>query len=397
MPQYRPRPRSRPHRPRRRYRAAKAAAAASSGPCSTGTSTRSVSQNLGATLMPDWRIARVTGDDALTRFGGSRFCPDPEPFSHAYGNLMPLDQALPAFDVRADFWSLRFVRERAPESYAVRKNVAMYSWYRPTAAPMATVYVEGDTVAIPGTRPRPAAFRPRGALGRAPPRAAPCLTLRSLPCPRPPLVPVPGFDQRMPSRRSGNDLPHAESPGRRVRPADRRWEASIEVRTATHRLVTSTGGDVVQEYHMPARPVRHRPRRRRHADAIAQRLPRHLPAGRGSRSSRACRGCRRRRVAEEALELLAAQLPERCHGRAARARPDDPADPRVDRVDPLELDRILGDERKLRGHELRHAGHVRHVPLRLRPPQHHLRSDAARGSSRATRTTTKARAPRRST
>ena len=37
---------------------------------------------------------------------------------------MPLDQALPAFDLRADFWSLRFVEERS-ESYAVRKNVAM--------------------------------------------------------------------------------------------------------------------------------------------------------------------------------------------------------------------------------------------------------------------------------
>src|SRR5664279_4712590 len=55
---------------------------------------------------------------------------------------MPFDGPLPSFDVRADFWSLRFVEERS-ESFAVRKNVAMPYVAATDRGVMATVYADG--------------------------------------------------------------------------------------------------------------------------------------------------------------------------------------------------------------------------------------------------------------
>ena len=55
---------------------------------------------------------------------------------------MPFDVPLPAFDVRADFWSLRFVEERS-EEFAVRKNVAMPYQAATDRGVMATVYADG--------------------------------------------------------------------------------------------------------------------------------------------------------------------------------------------------------------------------------------------------------------
>src|SRR5665213_157637 len=55
---------------------------------------------------------------------------------------MPLDSALPAIDIDADFWSLRFVDE-ATDSYVVRKNVALPFATSLDSGAMATVYVNG--------------------------------------------------------------------------------------------------------------------------------------------------------------------------------------------------------------------------------------------------------------
>ena len=55
---------------------------------------------------------------------------------------MPFDGPLPPFDVRADFWSLRFVDERC-ETYAVRKNIPMPYVAVTDRGAMATVYVDG--------------------------------------------------------------------------------------------------------------------------------------------------------------------------------------------------------------------------------------------------------------
>ena len=124
----------------------------------------------------------------------------------------------------------------------------------------------------------------------------------------------------------------------------------------------------------------HRARERRHADAHAQRLPRHLPAGR-RRDPRALR-LRRRGAPDRrggARADRGAQLSERDDGRAAHARPDDPADPRVDRP-PAGARPHPRRRAQFRRHELRHAGHVRHVSVWLRPTQRRVRPDARRGA-----------------
>ena len=129
-----------------------------------------------------------------------------------------------------------------------------------------------------------------------------------------------------------------------------------------------------------ARNVRDRARGRRHAEPDAARASRHLPAGR-RRNPRALRVRRRhaphrRRGARAARR---AELPERDDGRAPHAGPDDPADPRVDR--PSARARPHPRRRtQLRRHELRHAGDVRDLSVRLRPPQRHVRSDPRRGA-----------------
>jgi predicted Zn-dependent protease len=128
------------------------------------------------------------------------------------------------------------------------------------------------------------------------------------------------------------------------------WEAYLEVRTATHRLVTSTGGDVTQRYRFlfPGLSVT------AHADGDTQ-----------TRSLNGYRGiCQQggdeilarfgfdgagRRVAEEALELITAP---NCPGGTMDVllTPDQMVLQIHESIGhPLELDRILGDERNFAG------------------------------------------------
>ena len=55
---------------------------------------------------------------------------------------MPFESPLPALDVAADFWSLRFVEESS-ESYAVRKNVPQPLEVSTDRGVMATVHADG--------------------------------------------------------------------------------------------------------------------------------------------------------------------------------------------------------------------------------------------------------------
>ena len=137
--------------------------------------------------------------------------------------------------------------------------------------------------------------------------------------------------------------------------------------TATHRLVTSAGGDVVQRYRflMPGL-TRHRARPWRDPDPLAQRRSRHLPAGRRSRSSTASASsaparasprrrwnCWRRPIARAAtMDVLLApdQMILQIHESIGH---------------PLELDRILGDERNFAGTSFVTPRDVRHLPLRV--------------------------------
>jgi predicted Zn-dependent protease len=164
---------------------------------------------------------------------------------------MPLDDPLPDLDIRADYWSLRFVEETSV-GYAVRKNVPLPLAATTDRGVMASVYVDGgygyaatsDTSAD-GVRyalERAAQWARATAKlslfdSRALPRPAPCGEYTS-----------PSLAARTPSAREVYELLEAESRAAGVDSRIVDWEASLEVCTATHRLVTSEGGDIVQRY-----------------------------------------------------------------------------------------------------------------------------------------------------
>jgi len=266
---------------------------------------------------------------------------------------MPFDGPLPNFDVRADFWSLRFVEERS-ESYAVRKNVAMPFVASTDRGAMATVYADGGYgyAATGDTSPAGlAAVLDRAARwARITARLA-LLDTRTLPVPAPRgQYESPAYADPGPSRREWYDLLHRESAAAGCDPRIVDWETGVEVRTAIHRLVTSAGGDVVQRYRfmMPGLSVT------AHADGVTQ--TRSLNGYRGicqqggvevlARFGFADAG---RRVAEEALELVAAP---NCPSGAMDVllAPDQMILQIHESIGhPLELDRILGDERNFAG------------------------------------------------
>jgi predicted Zn-dependent protease len=263
------------------------------------------------------------------------------------------DGPLPSFDIRADFWSLRFVDERC-ESFAVRKNVAMPHVASTDRGAMATVYVDGgygyaatgDTSAA-GLA---AALERAARWARATARLA-LVDSRVLPyaAPRGEFA-SPSFSDRFPSRREWYDLLHEESRAAGCDPRIVDWEAGVEVRTATHRLVTSAGGDVIQRYRflMPGMSVT------AHADGVTQN--RSLNGYRGicqqggveilSRFGFVGAG---RKIAEEALELLVA--PNCPSGTMDLMLAPDQMILQIHESigHPLELDRILGDERNFAG------------------------------------------------
>ncbi len=152
------------------------------------------------------------------------------------------------------------------------------------------------------------------------------------------------------SRREWYDLLHEESRAAGCDPRIVDWEAGVEVRTATHRLVTSAGGDVVQRYRflMPGMSVT------AHADGVTQN--RSLNGYRGICQQGGVEILARfgfvgagRRIAEEALELLAA--PNCPSGTMDVLLAPDQMILQIHESigHPLELDRILGDERNFAG------------------------------------------------
>jgi len=266
---------------------------------------------------------------------------------------MPFDGPLPNFDVRADFWSLRFVEERS-ESFSVRKNVAMPYVASTDRGAMATAYADGGYGYCATADISPAGLR--AALERAAQwaRATAHLALfdsRALPVAAPRgTYESPAYADAAPSRREWYDLLHAESAAAGFDPRIVDWEAGVEVRTAVHRLVTSAGGDVVQRFRfmMPGLSVT------AHDDGVTQ--TRSLNGYRGicqqggmevlARFGFAAAG---RRVAEEALELIAA--PNCPTGTMDLLLAPDQMILQIHESigHPLELDRILGDERNFAG------------------------------------------------
>jgi len=266
---------------------------------------------------------------------------------------MPFDGPLPRLDVVADFWSLRFVSETC-ESLAVRKNVALPYCVSHDTGVMASVYADGGYGYAATADLSPAGLRDAleraAAWARATARMA-IVDARGLPRPRPTgEYASPSLDTPLPTRREWYELLAAESAaaGFDARIVD--WEAVCDIRTATHRLVTSEGGDVVQRYRflLPSMAVT------AHADGDTQQ--RSLNGQRGICQQGGMEVLERfgfvgggRRVAEEALELV---LSPNCPaGRMDVLLAPDQMILQIHESigHPLELDRILGDERNFAG------------------------------------------------
>ena len=259
--------------------------------------------------------------------------------------------SVPALD--ADFWSLRFVEESS-EAFAVRKNIPQPWSLATDRGVMASVYAGGGYgyAATADTSPRGVrdVLERAAAWARATAKHA-LLDSRSLPRPAPRGdYASPSLADRLPSRREWFDLLQRESleAGLDSRIVD--WEALVDVRHATHRLITSEGGDVVQRYRFlyPSIGVT------AHADGVTQQ--RSLNGQRGICQQGATEILERfhftgsgRRIADEALEMLAA--PNCPSGRMdVLLAPDQMVLQIHESIGhPLELDRILGDERNFAG------------------------------------------------
>src|SRR5689334_23417009 len=165
----------------------------------------------------------------------------------ARGEPMPFEGPLPRFDVSADFWSLRFVHETC-DSYAVRKNVPLPFAVSTNAGAMASVYVDGGygyaaTADLSSAGLRDALER-AARWAHVTARHA-LIDARTLPRPRPRGDYVsPGFDAPLPTRHEWYDMLLAESREAAIDARIVDWEALVDVVTATHRFVTSEGGDV---------------------------------------------------------------------------------------------------------------------------------------------------------
>ena len=264
-----------------------------------------------------------------------------------------LDVAAAADGLDADFWSLRFVEETC-ESFSVQRNVQQPWAVSTDRGVMASVYAGGGYGYAATADMSPQGLR--NALQRAQAWALGTARLalidsRTLPRPAPRGRYIsPSFDRPLPSHSDWYEMLQRESLQAACDPRIVDWEALVDVLKATHRLITSEGGDVVQwhRYLYPSISVT------AHADGVTQQ--RSLNGQRGmcqqggveilDRVGFAGSG---RRVAEEALELLLA--PNCPSGRMdVLLAPDQMVLQIHESIGhPLELDRILGDERNFAG------------------------------------------------
>jgi predicted Zn-dependent protease len=253
----------------------------------------------------------------------------------------------------ADFWSLRAVDERV-ETYAVRKNVLQPPALGLDRGAMLSAFADGGYGYAATSDLSPAGLQ--AALDRAVAWARASadrmlMDTRTLPKPAPRgEYASPDADGDRWSRKQWYEVLAQESAeaGGDSRVVD--WEASVETRSAEHRYFTSAGGDVTQRYRfvMPSVTVT------AHADGDTQ-----------TRSLNGYRGLAQqggeamlekfaffgsgRRMADEALQLLAAA---NCPSGTMDVllMPDQMVLQIHESIGhPLELDRILGDERNFAG------------------------------------------------
>src|SRR5437870_10589400 len=172
-------------------------------------------------------------------------------------------------DSRADFWSLRYVDERA-ETFSVRKNVPQPPSLVIDRGAMLTAYAEG------GCGYAATSDVSRAGLQRALDRATEwacasahhsLIDFRTLPKPAPRgTYASPDVEAKAWSRREWYELLARESreAGFDARIVD--WEVSVETRTAEHLYLTNAGGEVIQRYRfvLPGLSVT------AHADGVTQ-------------------------------------------------------------------------------------------------------------------------------
>ena len=253
----------------------------------------------------------------------------------------------------ADFWSLRMVDEHV-ENYCVRKNVALPPSMSLDSGAMLTVYAGGGygyAATSDTSRAGLQAALDRAAAWAHASAARSLFDSRTLP--RPALrgnYASPEADAKPWSRAEWYELLADESRAAGCDPRIVDWEASVEARTEEHVYLTSEGGEVSQRFRfvMPSLGVT------AHADGDTQ--MRTLNGYRGlaqqggeamlERFGFAGSGAR---VADEALQLLAA--PNCPNGiMDALLLPDQMVLQIHESIGhPLELDRILGDERNFAG------------------------------------------------
>ena len=255
--------------------------------------------------------------------------------------------------LQADFWSLRFVDETCA-SFSVRRNVQQPWSVNSDRGVMATVYANGGygyaATADTSTRGVRDALERAAAWARSTARHA-LTDSRTLPRPAPRgTYASASIDAALPSNRDWYAMLADESRGAGCDARIVDWEAVVDVLHSTQRLVTSEGGDVLQRhrYLYPSISVT------AHADGETQQ--RSLNGQRGLCQQGGVEILHRvgfagagRRVAEEALELLLA--PNCPSGRMdVLVAPDQMVLQIHESIGhPLELDRILGDERNFAG------------------------------------------------
>ena len=268
---------------------------------------------------------------------------------------MDMTSAIPFKQLRcnAEFWSLRLVEEHA-ECYAVRKNVPQPPMLISDRGAMLTAYADGGCGYAATSDLSPAGLQ--AALDRAEAWARATagrslIDFRPLPRPAPRgAYASPGVDQPGRSQQEWYELLADESRRAGCDPRIVDWEATVETRTAEHRYLTSTGGEIVQRYRfvMPGLAVT------AHANGDTQ--TRTLNGYRGlaqqggeSMLDRFAFVGSGRRVADEVLQLL---LAPNCPSGTMDVllMPDQVILQIHESIGhPLELDRILGDERNFAG------------------------------------------------
>ncbi|MGH8852295.1 MAG: TldD/PmbA family protein [Casimicrobiaceae bacterium] len=252
-----------------------------------------------------------------------------------------------------DFWSLRAVDERA-DSYAVRKNVAQPPSRTIDTGAMLTVYAGGgcgyaatNDLSREGLQ---AALDRATAWAQASARAS-LIDFNTVArtAPRGEYA-SPDLDRPGRSRHDWYELLAEESRQAGCDPRIVDWEASVETRAAEHLYLTSTGGDVLQRYRfvMPGLSVT------AHAGGDTQTRTLNGYRGLAQQGDEAMLDRfdyigSGRRTADEALQLLAA--PNCPNGRMDLLLLPDQMILQIHESigHPLELDRILGDERNFAG------------------------------------------------